>query len=396
MSLRPDSLSIVESCYAPASEHSEWLQRVLEQASAAFDFGAGVALTLFEEQDGRPKVKLSQGLGPVSRGLQLSWPLLESMSGESYRRFFYPKRAVTLSSPIVAGFSMPLQVGYKAVLAFMGSRDLLGLLGYPAPGLIFSMYFGLRRQREVSPRVRAALHRVRIHVESGLRLRLCPQSEAAAVLTPEGKVLHLAAPAQALPERLRDGVRTVEHSRTRQQRTREGALDVWTALVEGRWSLVERVDSDGQRHYLAFENAPFTRAYRALTPSEAAVLDHSIQGLPGKYVAYATGLAESRVSSCLSMSAAKLGFRNRAELIRVASGLRSYGQYDLLDAGLTEAELEILQLLRDGRSNREIAVARGSSEKTVANQVASILRKTKTSGRRGLLVASMEPSELTE
>ncbi len=42
---------------------------------------------------------------------------------------------------------------------------------------------------------------------------------------------------------------------------------------------------------------------------------------------------------------------------------------------LTPAESEVVTLLLGGRSNREIADARGTTPRTIANQVASIFRK---------------------
>lgn len=49
--------------------------------------------------------------------------------------------------------------------------------------------------------------------------------------------------------------------------------------------------------------------------------------------------------------------------------------------GLSEAEQEIVRLLREGASNKEIAQARGTSERTVANQVSRLLRKLGVSSR---------------
>ena len=48
---------------------------------------------------------------------------------------------------------------------------------------------------------------------------------------------------------------------------------------------------------------------------------------------------------------------------------------------LTERELEILQLIVDGRTNKEIAQALFISEKTVKNHVTNILRKLDLSDR---------------
>jgi DNA-binding CsgD family transcriptional regulator len=55
---------------------------------------------------------------------------------------------------------------------------------------------------------------------------------------------------------------------------------------------------------------------------------------------------------------------------------------------LTPSEVKILALVRAGMRNREIARLRNTSLRTVANQIASLLRKTGADGRRALLVES--------
>lgn len=52
-----------------------------------------------------------------------------------------------------------------------------------------------------------------------------------------------------------------------------------------------------------------------------------------------------------------------------------------LSALLTEAEKAVLELLLDGRSNREIAALRAVSSKTVANQLRSIYAKLAVASR---------------
>jgi DNA-binding NarL/FixJ family response regulator len=53
---------------------------------------------------------------------------------------------------------------------------------------------------------------------------------------------------------------------------------------------------------------------------------------------------------------------------------------------LTRAELEIARMLRGGLSNAEIAAARGRSLRTIANQVAAILRKLGVSSRHEVMI----------
>jgi DNA-binding CsgD family transcriptional regulator len=59
-------------------------------------------------------------------------------------------------------------------------------------------------------------------------------------------------------------------------------------------------------------------------------------------------------------------------------------QADLL-AELTDAERGVVELVAQRRSNAEIAQLRGTSPRTVANQVAAIFRKLGVSSRREFL-----------
>jgi len=60
---------------------------------------------------------------------------------------------------------------------------------------------------------------------------------------------------------------------------------------------------------------------------------------------------------------------------------------------LSPAEGEVLALVRKGRSNAQIAAARKVSLRTVANQVAQILRKTGASSRYGLMAVAIPREE---
>jgi len=55
------------------------------------------------------------------------------------------------------------------------------------------------------------------------------------------------------------------------------------------------------------------------------------------------------------------------------------------DAHLTDAERAVAALVREGRSNQEIARVRGGSVRTVANHVAAILRKCGVASRAELV-----------
>jgi DNA-binding CsgD family transcriptional regulator len=65
----------------------------------------------------------------------------------------------------------------------------------------------------------------------------------------------------------------------------------------------------------------------------------------------------------------------------------------VLPASLTAAEREVAQLVLEGRTNSEIAAVRGTSLRTVANQVASVLSKSKVRSRSQLGSCSKENAD---
>lgn len=56
--------------------------------------------------------------------------------------------------------------------------------------------------------------------------------------------------------------------------------------------------------------------------------------------------------------------------------------------GLTQAEREVVALLLEGRSNADIARTRGTSARTVANQIQSVFRKLGVGSRAELVATS--------
>ena len=60
---------------------------------------------------------------------------------------------------------------------------------------------------------------------------------------------------------------------------------------------------------------------------------------------------------------------------------------------LTDRERDVLQLLMNGRSNREIAAAMGIEPATVKAHLGRMLRKTKATNRVELTLRAMEERE---
>jgi len=94
------------------------------------------------------------------------------------------------------------------------------------------------------------------------------------------------------------------------------ALDLWQGLVAGRWSLVDRFDSDGRRFLIARRNDPRVADPRALTLRERQVLAYAAMGHPLKLVAYALGLSVPTVALHRTRGMRKLGLQSHAEVVR--------------------------------------------------------------------------------
>jgi DNA-binding CsgD family transcriptional regulator len=161
-----------------------------------------------------------------------------------------------------------------------------------------------------------------VHIAAAYRLRtaLSGPPDGDAVLRPDGSVVHAerdARPKHAR-QRLRDYAVAVERARGRlRARAPEEAVELWTGLTAGMWSLVDRFDRDGKRYLIARKNTPDALPLFSLTPREAQVVGYAVLGHSNKSIAYALGISQSRVSATEHSAMLKLGVRSRAELVRL-------------------------------------------------------------------------------
>lgn len=96
----------------------------------------------------------------------------------------------------------------------------------------------------------------------------------------------------------------------------ERALELWRALVRGRWSTVDWFDSDGRRYVLGIPNAPNIVDPRGLSERETQVVSYAALGLTNKMIAYHLGVSRGRVSTLLTSAMRKLGVQTRAQLVK--------------------------------------------------------------------------------
>jgi DNA-binding NarL/FixJ family response regulator len=74
---------------------------------------------------------------------------------------------------------------------------------------------------------------------------------------------------------------------------------------------------------------------------------------------------------------------------RVFAVLSLPAQASALPEPLTAAEQDVMRLVLGGLSNRDIAAARVTSERTVANQISTLFRKLRVGSRAELAVATL-------
>lgn len=299
----------------------------------------------------------------------------------------FPKLVSTINT--VVGVN-PRAGHVEEFIRITGAPDVLGLVAI-VDDVSLSIGAPHPERIQLGAAERRLLAQVTLHVEAGLRLRLHPGTEVA-VLRPDGHLLHaqgtLRDKAQ-VRKHISQHVTGVESGRRRSKRRSGDTLSAWQALISGRWGLIERIEADGKRLYSVVETPRATRL-QALTQLEAEVLELSARGLTGKAVAYALGVGHPVVSSSLAKAAFKLGIRNRTELVGLVAHLLGLGKRrEPNHERVTKAERDVLSLVRLGWQNAAIAAARGRSERTVANQVASLLHKLEVPSRRALATAAL-------
>jgi DNA-binding CsgD family transcriptional regulator len=160
------------------------------------------------------------------------------------------------------------------------------------------------------------------HLGAALRLRALGKTAAEdehteCVLSPEGRVLHAVGEARSRTSSLAAAVE--ERARARghlRQVDPVEAANLWSALVAGRWTIVDFADRDGKRMLLARKNPVDAPDILTLTDQERDVCWLATLGHSQKYIAYELGLSMSAVARSLATGLRKLRIANRRDLLR--------------------------------------------------------------------------------
>ncbi|HEX6272223.1 MAG TPA: LuxR C-terminal-related transcriptional regulator [Polyangiaceae bacterium] len=312
-----EAVALIESSYRLDLSTEDWLEQIAANASSALGCSQGAMAFRYD----------------VSSGdwVQPEPPVLHHVSQEFASEFFnqpgLPREATVAlvrafmsirfhsSRAIFEGIGIGAHMG--ALFDRHGIDDLIGINGLDASGrgCIVTV---VARKRAYSPRTLHLWHRLAAHISAGNRLRTSlaelgntatdPTGISEAILTPTGKVEHATGPAEprSAREALRDALVRIEKARAERDDANR-SVDLWRALVAGRWSLVEHFERDGRRYFLAQKNDPELTQDRRLTRLERQVLAHAELGHSNKLIAYELGLSVSTVSSHLGRAHKKIG-----------------------------------------------------------------------------------------
>lgn len=318
--MKTEVLRVVEAAYAPGSEE-EWLGGIAERVLQGLGMGTGVAAYTFYLP---PSPALRPVLGAYAQSgsnvlpRQVTEAIVRDEPLEHTRAAYCINGVATLSEFFAAQAHTAADV--QAHLGNVASRDALGIVGVDPGGRGIVAAASLSEPTRLSPAFKRVWSRVLLHLSAGLRLRdaaTVGPVPVEAVLGADGKVHDASGPARDREARsaLRVAARAIDRARSSREREPEAALELWRALVDGRWSLVDQFDADGRRFLLARPNTVQAPPLRRLTPAERQVVALAALGRTNKLIAYELGVAVGTVGTLLSRAMHKLRVGSRVQLI---------------------------------------------------------------------------------
>ncbi|HEX7663469.1 MAG TPA: LuxR C-terminal-related transcriptional regulator [Polyangiaceae bacterium] len=320
-----DPLRAIETAYADEPDEGAWLRRLVE-AFEPYDQGGGVVVCTIALGD-RTRVQTMAATPGIEAATRSIRSFVAKLPSPLARRVFAPTEFVGNAAwrlHRVGAFAEDDAADGDeshakrlppmwALVAGDGATHAMMVAFLAGDSAAFS------RTDRFPDRDRRVLGLVGAHLGSTLRLRRAARTTNDAVLAPDGRVLDASGEGatKAARRSLSEAVLRAERARGTLRRTDDAeAAATWRALVAGKWSIVEVVESDGKRLLLAKANAPAFERRGALTKEENDVVWLSALGHSHKHVAYELGLSIGTVVRRLSSAMLKLGVTSRAELAR--------------------------------------------------------------------------------
>ncbi len=197
------------------------------------------------------------------------------------------------------------------------------------------------------------------------------------------------------------------------------ASELWDELFSGRWKVTAQLSTETHCYLNLIAGAPASTAL-VISAQRQRLFERAVLGESQKLVAFEAGRSRAGVSSLLHECLRTLGlsckFRHLPlPLALIAHARANSGQASLvsisaetnslvvtirrpdqtLQRWLSASEYSVARLAMEGKSHAEIAAVRGTSQRTVANQLQSVFSKLKVSGRLELIrFAFSEPTTI--
>ena len=324
--MKTDAISIVEAAYDLQGDTRAWVSRLLDRAAPELDRGLGVGISIYGPGV-RPEEALvdTRGVDPSRRDAA---KVMIAAYPDLFRRLMLEPGPACTTVAEKMGLTAEQTRSWRPFVEFVhsvGIRDYVAVVSRDASGYAVLLSAASPDGRRPSGHGRTHWNRIATHISAGARLSRATNgllagdiaAGAEAVLSPSGAVAHAEPQAQGAGAReaIRRAARAIDRARSSARGNQDEALDLWLGLVSGRWSLVDRFDTDGRRFVVACRNDPQVRDPRALTLRERQVLAYSAMGHSNKLIAYTLGLSNSTVSVLRKRAMRKLALRTHADVV---------------------------------------------------------------------------------
>jgi DNA-binding CsgD family transcriptional regulator len=326
-------IDFTEAAYGLDANSEDWLPKLLRAGAPLLDRGLGVfALTCHRPSEMGPLIidRLHMQSGPsdllervvrlrAELDMQLLWALSRPSVPKTLSEAAADEQDPTAFSQIMHYFDF--------------AKDGLGVSAFDPEGWGVYLIAPLPGVTRLTEKSRERWQMLAAHFGTGYRLRRAVVEANRTASTPEAfpygaeAVIDPAcfrvsdatgkAKSRGALSALRSAAVQIDRARGRlRERDPEEALELWKALVRGRWSAVDWFDSDGRRFVLAVPNAPSVTDPRGLTERETQVTAYALFGLSNKLIGYNLGLSKGHVSALMGSAMRKLGVSTRVQLVK--------------------------------------------------------------------------------
>lgn len=325
-------IDVIEAAYDLQIANQDWIRHVTAAIRPLLDGGRGISAYEFDMAVPLAqwlKCEVTFDVSPERLALQRKFQIAGAAKAEAMHVHPEPLGALLQESRRAGLGNILDDRGVRESFRAMDIRDYTAFRTIEPDGRGICINAGQQVERSFDARTLRLWARVAAHVAAARRLRAAlavTEAEHAieAVFTPSGRLEHAEGEGQTPGARsaLHEAVVRQERARGRQRREDpELATEAWTALVSGRWSLVDRYEHGGRRYIVARRNELAVADPRALTRRERIVVQLTVLGKTNKLIGYELGLASSTVATHVSSAMRKLGVASRVELIQFARHL---------------------------------------------------------------------------